>query len=364
MFFRQQATALAKKVSKVGVVYVEQKSLKSFWKPPFTNRYQFTSKLQNDVITYTIHGVSLLNQYKLGRGVWVFAMCKLVEKYIKDQGCPDIIHVHNCFNAGFVAKKIFKKYQIPYVITEHASGFLMNEYTTQQLTKCKEVFNSATVVIAVSNKLATSLKRMCDSRVLVVPNIVNTDFFFPSEKPAENEIFQFVSVGNLLPNKGHLFLIEAFSKAFSGKKNVRLVICGDGPERNNLLSIIEQKILNEQVTLTGKLLPDDLLSVYHSSKCLIVPSQHETFGVVIIEALSCGLPVIATRSGGPEDIINKDNGLLINYGNHHELIIAMHTIIEKFSDYQPEKIREDAINKYSENWVTSKLLAVYSGQAN
>ena len=91
----------------------------------------------------------------------------------------------------------------------------------------------------------------------------------------------------------------------------------------------------------------------------VLSSQHETFGVVLIEALAQGLPLIATRCGGPEDIINKDNGLLVPINDVDRLAEAMFSIYNNYEKYDPEKLREHCKEEYSEKSISLKLIEIY-----
>ena len=360
IFFKKQAEAMTGSIGKVGVVYVEQKSLRKLFSNFLLNRYQFSSIEKNGLIEYRLHGINLLNQYVPGALLWKMCMFSLVKKYIRDHGVPDVIHAHNTFNAGFVAFKIAKKYRIPYIITEHSSGYLMGEYSAKKLIGSNTIVRNAKHLLAVGQKLAGVLNRIYNREAAVVPNIVDTTFFTPDFSKQKKEMFQFISVGNLLSNKGHAFLIEAFATAIKENDKIRLVICGDGPEKKQLESLIEKYKIEGLVLLKGKVDQDCLLNEYRESKCLVLPSENETFGVVLIEALSCGIPVIATTSGGPEDIVNDENGVLVDYGNVNQLARAMIEMSKNDMNFNNDSIRQSIIDKYSNDAIVKTLKFIYA----
>lgn len=359
IFFQKQAEAVADSVDKLGVVYVEQKSLRKVFPDFLKNRYQFSSGLNKRCINYRLHGISLLNQYPVGTRIWRFLMNQLAEKYIRENGVPDIIHAHNTFYAGFVAFELSKKYGIPYIITEHSSGFLMNVYNQKQLAQSGDIIKNAKYILAVSKKLALTLEDEYDRKPIVVPNIVDTSLFVPGPPGQDREVFKFISVGNLLANKGHSFLISSFVSAFSKEDHVALVICGGGPEEAELTSLISHWQREGQIILRGKLNQGELVKEYQQSDCLILPSENETFGVVLIEALSCGLPVIATMSGGPEDIVNKENGILVHYGDVAEMSKAMNEMMDGYNGFDKNIIRKNIVSNYSNTIVVSTLKELY-----
>ena len=106
-------------------------------------------------------------------------------------------------------------------------------------------------------------------------------------------------------------LIRAFSKAFKDQPKVNLTIVGDGPEYNNLNNLIKTLKMEKQISLYGSANREEVKMLLQKSDAFVFSSQYETFGVVLIEAMACGLPVVATKCGGPESIIDSDKvGLL------------------------------------------------------
>ena len=90
-----------------------------------------------------------------------------------------------------------------------------------------------------------------------------------------------------------------------------------------------------------------------------MPSHHETFGIVYVEALASGKPVIATRCGGPEDIVNSSNGLLIEKGNPAELANAMEWMYNNWSNFNPTNIRKDFEQRFSQKQVCRQIANLY-----
>jgi glycosyltransferase involved in cell wall biosynthesis len=360
LFFKNQSKVLVDKTDKVGTVYTEQKSLKKIFSNISDHLYQTTREVDGGILTYRTHGISLLNQFPIGAAIWIKVTLALVKKYIEENGKPDVIHAHNVFNAGRVARTCLSMYGIPYVVTEHDSGYLLNEYSSKALKIATEVFNNSACNIAVSKSLASAISTYCNlSFVKIIPNVVDISLFELDFSKREEEVFKFISVGNLLKNKGHEVLIRAFSVFQKDQSNVVLEIYGEGPEHENLDQLIKELNLMEAVSLKGKIAPKALVKQYQLSHCLVLPSFKETFGVVIIEAMACGLPVIATRSGGPEDIINDDNGILVDPGDIESMAKALRGIKDNHHKYNFNNIRKFVEKNYSENIVANSLLTLY-----
>lgn len=340
---------------KVGIVYVEQQSLKFFFKNILRGYFFTKSSIEDGLLTYRFFSLNLFNQYKFGASVWGYFTIKLVKKYIKENGSPDLIHAHNIFNAGYVAKVISDKFDIPYIITEHSSAWFENSITCENMKIAEKIFNSSSCNIAVSEKLRGTIQKSLNNiNLKVVPNVVDTQLFSFSNNKKYNK-FTFISVGHLYKNKGHVFLIYEFRNFNIVIPESQLYIYGVGPEKSFLENLINSLNLNNSVFLLGNVSPFDLSLSFNKSHCLISSSKLETFGVVLIEAMACGLPVISTKSGGPEEIIKNFNGILIDYGVYGQLTNSMLQIYNNIITYDASIIRNYIIENYSESVISNSM---------
>src|SRR4030042_748564 len=166
------------------------------------------------------------------------------------------------------------------------------------------------------------------NKIKVIPNMVNGDYFHFPEKPRENDPFVFLSAGRLAAVKGLDIIISAFGELLKKTdRKVFLRIAGRGELREQLEKQVQQSGLSESVTFLGRVSRDQMVQEMHGANCFVLASTYEAFGVVLIEAMSTGLPVIATRSGGPESILDESCGLLVEPGNVVELTQVMQRMI-------------------------------------
>jgi glycosyltransferase involved in cell wall biosynthesis len=186
--------------------------------------------------------------------------------------------------------------------------------------------------------------------------VVDIDYFVP--KSTDNSEFIFAAAATLIPIKRFDLLIRAFAKAFRGQA-VRLLIGGEGRERNSIQSLITKLDVANQVELLGYLSHQQVLELFQKADAVVSASDVETFGVTLIEAMSCGNPVIATRSGGPEDFITDEVGLLVPCDNLDALSQAMLELYQNYDDYNAMRIREYCIEKFSEASIVRKLETIY-----
>ena len=286
-----------------------------------------------------------------------YALGYLFNKLVNEVGYPDIIHAHFT-NMGYYSIDICKKNKIPLVVTEHSSLINQEVIRKKLALKASKLYSQADCVIAVSQSLSDNIKKKFEINASIVPNIVDVDTFKYSEKIDGNE-FSIVSVANLVYPKRIDMLVKAFGHAFNGNDTVKLYIFGDGPERSRIQAIIDKNNLNSRVSLCGAQTRDVIASKLTESDFFVLASQTETFGVVYIEALSVGVPVIATKCGGPEDFIDGNNGYLIRVDDYEQLVDALRYMYENAKNYNREKISQNIREKFSPIVVGKKLEQIY-----
>ncbi len=362
-FFREQAIALSNHGCKVGVVAVQLRSLRNY-KSIFSGNYKVEFEDDRGVATYRQHGVTWFPRLRrLQAKVWAHKGCKLVERYIAEHGKPDIIHVHSMLNAGIVAHHIMQRYDIPYVVTEHSSAFACNLLSACQLQVASKIASQAQRCFAVSSPFADLLnKSIVDSknRWEVIPNIVHDSFFAKPLRTKNSDPFVFIDVCLLTFNKRIDLLIESFAKSFKGNNAVHLHIGGDGEKRPALERLAKDLGVADQVRFLGMLNREQVVYEVAGADAFVLSSQYETFGVALIEALALGKPVIATRCGGPEDIVTEKDGLLVPVDDVDAFAIAMQEIYTNRASYHAESLRQLCRERFSEAAISQRLLYVYT----
>ena len=307
-------------------------------------------------IKYPLFAKSILSI--LYNSFWEKAIFALYLRYVEDNGEADILHAHIVSIANW-CKLLLRKKQIPMVITEHWSRINYSILKDPRLLWWGRMYSSSSCVIAVSNSLAQSLKRKFNVNSLVIGNMVE-DFFFKRKEEQRNDgLFKFVAVGNLVPRKGFDILIDAFARC-SFSDRVILQIVGGGEEYGHLQQQIENLGLQNRIKLLGMKKPEEVGRILEQSDCYVLSSHVETFGIVCIEAMAKGLPVIATACQGPEDFINDNNGILIPSNDVAALANAMNKIYKNIDKYNSELIRNFCYENYSEKAIANKILEVYN----
>lgn len=287
-----------------------------------------------------------------GRTILKFIYPEIERKF----GRPDVVHAH-FHEFGKMAMVLKKYYQIPLVITEHSSQ--INEITCVNGNELEgEVYSSADRLLAVSSSLSNKISELWGIKASIIPNVVDLKSF-SAQKVVPTKDFHFISIGNLIDRKGFKLLIQSFHEA-RFERNIKLSIIGDGPDYKDLCYLINNFGLKNQVKLLGRLNRKEIFSILQKSNVFVLPSKNETFGVVYIEAMLAGLPVIATSCGGPEDFINQDNGLLIPVNDSKSLTMALKHMYINYDKFNRTNISKSVKAKFSPQIIAENLTKIYN----
>jgi glycosyltransferase involved in cell wall biosynthesis len=328
IFFRDQAEAIAAAGADCAVLVAEQRAHRTaLAASPFTHRFQVTESVVNGVRELRSHGWTVPSSLARTNKLIFEAQCRALARHWEARHPkPDIIHAQCAMWAGYAARAIATRWRVPYVLTEHMSDFARGRVRRWQKPLIVAANRGAVRLLAVSQALARDIRPYADGRsVDVVPNVVDTEFFAPGPSRADHALspFTFLSVGALVPNKGFDVLLRAFASAFSGDANVVLEIGGQGPERANLQQFACELGIAGQVQFHGSMSRQQVRTAMQRAQCFVSSSIVETFGVVLIEAMACGLWVIATDAGGPRDFVGGEVGELVTNGDERALALAM-----------------------------------------
>lgn len=271
---------------------------------------------------------------------------------------PEIIHAHFT-EIGYMSSTLSKKTGIPLVITEHSSK-MNQKQIAPALLNCAEVgYNQASKIIAVSKRLACNIKEKTGIEAVVIPNLVKFDVFSRIKKNKHNG-FVITTTSNLISIKRTINLIKAVEELHHKYGDISLNVIGDGVLRNKLINYVENHGLGSCIKLHGYLPSGDIANIYSKTDCFAMVSLSETFGVVYIEAMASGIPVIATKCGGPEDFVNDNNGLLVEVDNHKQLCDAIVFMYENYSSYYTDVLRSYVEENFSPESVARKIIELYN----
>lgn len=280
----------------------------------------------------------------------------LFKKAFKDGEKPDLIHAHFAGSAAYI---LGTKYKIPYVITEHNSEINKDDLPPNVKDTIKLQYQNAARVLAVSSVLSKRIKNHSGVESIVVPNIIDTHLFLEARKRS-HEGFRLVTTSNLIPLKRTKNILQVLPDIIAEYNDVKLDIIGEGVLKGELMEFVKSHGLENNVEFHGLLTRDNISKIYEVSDCFILPSSTETFGVAYVEAMAAGLPVIATKCGGPEDFVDELNGIMIEVDDMQQLKDAILYMYKHYKDYDAQAIKTSVTAKYSPEVVAKEIIAVYN----
>lgn len=280
--------------------------------------------------------------------------------YKRRVGSPDVLHSH-FVHISSLAVEFKRHFNAPLVVTEHSSLLNSDSISSNLFSLASETYQSSDLVIAVSSSLKARLKTIFNVNAVLVDNIVdNTIFQFDTaiKHFDKREEFKFVSVGTLNFNKGFDLLLEAF-KLCNFEDRVKLKIMGDGELKKDLVQNVLDLALDRNVQLLGFQSRDQIFKEFEDADAFVLASRGETFGVVYIEALLSGLPVIATECGGPEDFIDESNGFLVPTENVSILSEALIKMVKSRTRFNSQEISTAAAARFAPAVIAERLSKLY-----
>lgn len=291
----------------------------------------------------------------------------LYRKILKDHGEPDVIHAH-FLEMAEIALTLKKLSNAKLVMTEHSSAVNCGtgEYKKWIKDNGRAIYGSFDKVIAVSDALAERILENFGIQAVVVNNMLGRVFLGAPLCAGDQNGFTFVFTGNFIGHKNPLMCIDCFYHAFRDCDfktkhggNIRLKMLGDGPLLKDAKKKTAGYRLKDNILLLGYTPRNQVALEMSSASCFVLPSKGETFGVAYIEAMACGLPVIAARCGGPESFVKASNGLLIPVDDADALTRAFRFMPENAYKYDPAQIAKEAREKFSPQNIARQIMGVY-----
>lgn len=301
--------------------------------------------------------------------VYVFNKCyqafykQLIEEYIAANGKPDLVHVHVPVKAGLTAALLQKKYNIPFVVTEHSSAYFEhipeNYFSRNRYFRfvTKQTFSNAVAVSTVSNWLLKRLQFLFPvKQTKLIRNVVDTGLFYPCNNAHQR--LRFIHVSMMHPLKNVNGILQAL--ALLKEKRTDWEIWFAGPASNENKALAEALGLAEYVQWKGALPYAEVAAAMRAADALVHFSNYENLPCVVNEALCCGLPVISSNVGGIAEVVNAMNGVLVTAGNINELAAALAEFLQHKNSYNKNKIAAEAATLFNEKEIGKQLSNWYA----
>jgi teichuronic acid biosynthesis glycosyltransferase TuaC len=304
--------------------------------------------------------------YRIESRAYEIGIRKAVDR-LRDEFPFDVIHAHFIYPEGAVAHRLSRRYSVPFVVSEHAPWTRLWFGAKAVRAESLAAGRAAGSIMAVSNYVRRSITAWLGDTVpvSVVPTGMDSELFAPPDPPCyvEDQIL-FVGWPNF--NKGVDVLLRAMQLVAQRREHARLLIVGGGYYRSTRLmerqirGLAESLKLESSVTFTGPLLHDEVARLMSESAVLVLPSRSEASGTVLTEALACGTPVVATRSGGPEDYVTPEVGLLVPVDDPVALADALVVVLRERSRFDRGQLRRYALERFAWPRIVDGWLEAYA----
>jgi glycosyltransferase involved in cell wall biosynthesis len=361
-FVLQQCKALSDAGVRIGLIFSRVEGLRSATFQ--TLRRGFPAAVRTDVPVPTF-GFKSWNIPGFSSLIPVFHATTLrhsYASYVSEYGQPDMLHAHVALGAGPAAVQLAEAAGIEYVLTEHSSEILRGELPETRFSIAAGVYDGASTVIAVSDALAHGIARICPrANVRVIPNLIPDDVF-RRRKPADSASGDLVvvTISHLDTNKRVHWAIHALSSLPENlRRRVVLHVVGGGPESLRLQKFAQA--CQFRTVFHGYQSHADAMDILSRADLLVHPSTYETFGVVLAEAAALGVPVVATRCGGPESVVTAETGKLVGIDDMPALCESVRDILANVTEWRSRRSRisESARRRFDAHSVSAQIIELY-----
>lgn len=368
-FFREQAQALAGRGHRVTVIHIEPVSISKVLAKPWHE----TNVWQDGEVRTVFHKVIVPIPGKLS-GLQDAYISKLFCKILKKQICedrkeglpaPDLLHTHVSHSCAYYCLKAAKELHLPLVVTEHYSGLLLGTASEDDYRRVKATIEQSDAFIYVGKRFQDTLSERLSIRkdTHVIPNLFDPEAFTVNTD-RKGETFTFLTACHLTANKSVDAVIRALHRAFPHNAEVRLVVAGDGAEKERLEALTAELGEEDRVTFFGRYSREQAKTLFSGADAFVLTSKVETFGIVYLEALASGVPCIGTKGQGADDILNETNGVTVPYGDEDALVKAMQTLYAQREGCDREALREDCVKRFGKDATCQQIEAVYAAVMN
>ena len=302
----------------------------------------------------TLDGIPLYQSYM--RGIpkvirpnverWVSIVRSMFDTYVSNYGMPDVLHAHCAKWAGYAAMLISDDYHIPYVITEHLPSMIFREEfgdkgkQAWQVPLLREAYEKATQVVTVSEEVVDDLAPFFGKDYLwtAISNVIDVDYFaYRKRIPVKQRPFRFCCIGNYIHRKGYDILFRAFQLLEAVVPEIELHIAGQGTDSRECRDALVHLSCASKVVCYGVVSRDRVREMLYESDALVLATRDETQGLVLLEAMSTGIPVVTTEAV-PQSVRIEGGCNVVPVDDAETMATVMKQILEQHEGYEGEEV--------------------------
>jgi len=275
---------------------------------------------------------------------------------------PELVHANVLHNNMLFAVYLKKKYKIPFVITEHWTAYQENASDAHGALWrffAKFIANQSSAVLPVSQNLKKGLLALGVKKPInVISNVINTEVFKLNVNEQKNSIFTFLHVSSLVERKNPDKIIRTAKRLHDKGYQFQLSIGGNDPK--NIQTQINELSASSYISTFGLLTLEGVAKKMQESHALVLFSENETQGCVLVEANACGIPVISSNVGGVPEFVNEKSGILVKKDDEEDLYRAMEDVLlQKVKFESAENLHNEIKEKYSPKIIGDSFSKVY-----
>ena len=294
------------------------------------------------------------------KAVGFFMFLKGVRYLSRKNYEPDIVNAHVFYSAVPV---ILSSHTLdkPLIVTEHSTDFLRPRGPGILRGKIYAwVAKRAKLVMPVSHHLRKAMQGYSKAEYSVFPNIYDPKIFYYKKTESNKKKVKLIYAGGLIQRKGIDILLTAVSGLKN--KNIFLALVGDGPEQEKYEQLSRDLGVSRNITFYGHKNHREIADLMRKSDIYVHGSRSETFGCVLMEAMACGLPVVAAGVGGVPEVVDKESGILVASGDIEAFKNAILRILLKPAEYNRKNIAARAFKRFSREKAGKKLINIFTRQ--
>lgn len=318
--------------------------------------------------------VAVNQEPETGKKKTIVKYCKwgvnIIKKAMKYRKQISLTHAHYVFPSGMFSLLLKKLFHIPYIVTAHGGDIERMAKKNAKIRQWTEsILKESSAVIAVGPVLAKQIEeeyKIPRDKITVCSMGVNREMFQPGnlslvreQLGLDQQDFIYLFVGNVIKQKGIEELLQAFQQVKKRtEKSVKLVLIGSRRDGNFIHQI--QPYIDDTVKLVNPLEQKELVKWFQASNVFVLPSHIEGFGLVALEAIASGTPVIASRVGGLISLLENGTGHLVEAKNPEaltdEMVRALHTPKEQYYNVEAAK---EILHLHDVKEITKRVIDLY-----
>ena len=363
LFIERHALAVSKYCD-IRVIYIHADEL---CEQKYNYEFEADKNIKVLRVYYRKPKADLLHIYKFLNIFRYLKSCITAYRLMEKQyGKPDIIHVNVLTRIGLLALYVKMLKDIPYIITEHWSRYLSITDTYKGFLRkiiTSVIVKKAFAVTTVTQNLNFAMleHKLKNINYYLIPNVVDTDLFVPAIKTEKHEKVIITHVSCFEDRSKNISgLIRVMKKLSETRQDFECRLVGDGINMGQLESYTTELGLKDKfVFFDGLLEGKHIVNALQKTDFLLMFSNYENFPVVLSEALSCGIPVVATNVGGIHEFITEDYGRLVKAGDEDELLHAVIKMMDDYKTFDRDKLRQYAVDNFSNHRVSRQFMEIY-----